>query len=167
MKARLGSGGIVLWRPGGVPVAAHALWFGWAKATVSCAEMAALAWGLELLVERGATGKVLVLGDSQLTIDCCTCCASLGVPDLYKGLKHIQQQLGAHVTFRHVSRNVNQLADWLTRVAKQLGRSVDVVSTVPADLGLFASPPWDFKRADQRISKMMPITWHDIATGLT
>ena len=44
---------------------------------------------------------------------------------------------------------------------------MDVVSTVPADLGLFASPPWDFKRADQHVSKMMPITWHDTATGLT
>ena len=121
MKVRLGSGGVVLWRPGGVPVAAHALWFGSAKPTVNCAEMAALVWGLELLVERGATGKVLVLGDSQLTIDFCTRRASPGVPDLYKGLKRIQQlrrKLGAHVTFRHVSRNVNQLADWLTRVAK-------------------------------------------------
>ena len=38
---------------------------------------------------------------------------------------------------------------------------------VLADLGLFASPPWDFKRADQHVSKMMLITWHDTATGLT
>ena len=114
MKARLGSGGVVLWCLGGVPVATHALWFGLAKSTVNCAEMAALVWGLELLVECGATGKVLALGDSQLRIDLCTHRASPGVPDLYKGLKCIQQlcrKLGSHITFRHVSRNVNQLAD--------------------------------------------------------
>ena len=64
MKARLGSGGVVLWHPGGVPVAAHALWFGAAKSVVNWAEMDTLVWELELLVERGATGKVLVLGDS-------------------------------------------------------------------------------------------------------
>ena len=46
-------------------------------------------------------------------------------------------------------------------------RSVDVVSTVPADLGLFASPPWDFKRADQHVSEMVPISWRDTAKGLT
>ena len=121
MKARLGYGGVVLWHPGGVPVAARALWFGSAKPMVNCAEMVALVWGLELLAECGATGKVLVLGDSQLTIDFCTRRASPGVPDLYKGLKRIQQlhsKLGAHVTFRHVSGNVNQLANWLIRVAK-------------------------------------------------
>ena len=121
MKARLGSGGVVLWCPGGVPVAAHALWFGLAKPTVNCAEIAALVWELELLVERGATEKVLVLGDSQLTIDFCMHHASPGVPDLLKGVKRIQQlrrKLGAHVTFQHVSQNVNQLADWLTWVAK-------------------------------------------------
>ena len=121
MKARLGSGGLVLWCSGGVPVAAHALWFGSAKLTVNCAEMAALVWGLELLVEHGVTGKVLVLGDSQLMNDFCTCRASPGEPDLYQVLKHIQQlrrKLVAQVTFRHVGQNINQLADWLMRVAK-------------------------------------------------
>ena len=61
MKPRLGSGGVVLWHPGGVPVAAHTLCFGSAKPMINCAEMAALVWGLELLVEHGATGEVLVL----------------------------------------------------------------------------------------------------------
>ena len=64
MKATLGSGGVVLWRPGGVLVATHALWFGAAKSIVNCTEMSTLVWELELLVEHGATGKVLVLGDS-------------------------------------------------------------------------------------------------------
>ena len=64
MKARLGSRGVMLWRPCRVPVAAHALWFGVAKPMVNCMEMATLVWGLKLLVECGATGKVLVLGDS-------------------------------------------------------------------------------------------------------
>ena len=45
---------------------AHALWFGVSKLTINCVEMVALVWGLELLFEQGATGKVLVLGDSQL-----------------------------------------------------------------------------------------------------
>ena len=90
MKARLGSGGVVLWCPGRVPVAAHALQFRLAKPSVNCVEIAALVWGLELLVERGVTGKVLVLGDSQLMNDFCTHRASPGEPDLYKGLKRIQ-----------------------------------------------------------------------------
>ena len=121
VKARLGSGGVVLWCTGGVLAATHALWFGLAKPTVNCAEMTALVWGLKLLVEHGATGKVLVLGDSQLMIDFCMRRASPGVPDLYKGLKRIQQlhrKLGEHVTFRHVSWTVHQLADWRTWVAK-------------------------------------------------
>ena len=44
---------------------------------------------------------------------------------------------------------------------------MDVVSTGPADLGLFASPPWDLKRADQHVSEMVLIVWHDTAKGLT
>ena len=63
-------------------MAAHALWFGLAKPMVNCAEMAGLVWGLELLVERGATGRVLVLGDSQLMIDFCMHRASPGMLDL-------------------------------------------------------------------------------------
>ena len=65
-----------------------------------------------------------------------------------------------------MSWNINQLADWLTGVAKYLGHSVDVVGMVPVDLGLFANPPWDFKGADLHVSKMMLITWHDTAMGL-
>ena len=124
MKARLCSRGVVLWCPGGVPVAAHALWFGSAKPAINCAEMAALVWGLELLVEHGVTGKVLVFGDSQLTIDFCMHRALPGVPDLYKGLKLIQQlhrKLGAHVTFWHMSWNANQLADWFDVGSKGAG----------------------------------------------
>ena len=111
----------MLWHLGGVPVAVHALWFGVTKLTVNRVEMAALVWGLELLVEHRAIGKVLVLGNSQLTIDFCMHRASPGVLDLYKGLKYIQQlhrKLGAQITFWHVSQNFNQLADWLTRIAK-------------------------------------------------
>ena len=58
MKDRLGSGGVVLWRPGGVPVVAHALWYGAVKPMTNCMEMAVLVWGLELSLERGVTGKV-------------------------------------------------------------------------------------------------------------
>ena len=61
-----------MWAPDGQVADAHALWFAGSKPTVNCAEMAALVWGLELLVARGVTGQVLVLGDSQLTLDFCT-----------------------------------------------------------------------------------------------
>ena len=44
---------------------------------------------------------------------------------------------------------------------------VDVLNTLPAGLGLFASLPWDFKRADQHVSEMILITWHDTARELT
>ena len=43
---------------------AHTLWFASAKPTVNCAKMAALVWGMELLVLRGVVDRVLVLGDS-------------------------------------------------------------------------------------------------------
>ena len=68
---------------------AHALWFGSAKPTVNSSEMAALVWGLELLAKHTAVGQILVLGDSQLTIDFCTRRAAPGKPDLYRGLRRI------------------------------------------------------------------------------
>ena len=123
LKRKMGSGGVVLWHPGGYVVDAHALWFTSDKPTVNCAEMAALVWGLELLVGRRAGGRVLVLGDSELTIDFCTRKASPGKPELFRGLKRInalRREVRGAVVFRHIRRNNNQLADWLTRVASQL-----------------------------------------------
>ena len=72
-------------------VDAQALWFAGAKPTVNCAEMAALVWGFELLVGRGVKERVLVLGDSQLSLDFCTRKAAPSKPDLYKGLKRITE----------------------------------------------------------------------------
>ena len=63
-KRKVGYGGVLVWSPEGKVVDAHALWFADAKPTVNCAEMAALVWGMELLVRRGVADRVLVLGDS-------------------------------------------------------------------------------------------------------
>ena len=47
---------MLVWGPDSRVVAAHALWFGPVKATVNCAEMAALVWGLEWLVKLNVEG---------------------------------------------------------------------------------------------------------------
>ena len=62
MKAKLGSGVVVLWGPGRFPVAMHALWFGAAKLTVHCMEMAAFVCELELIVKWREIGKSVGVG---------------------------------------------------------------------------------------------------------
>ena len=64
---------MLLWDVESKPVCAQALWFGESKPTVNTAELAALEWGLERLLQLGAAGKILVLGDSKLVLDFCTC----------------------------------------------------------------------------------------------
>ena len=62
-----------MWNADSRLVVAQALWFGGSRPTVNVAEMGALEWGMERLLSLGVYGQVLVLGDSSLAIDFCTC----------------------------------------------------------------------------------------------
>ena len=137
---------MIVWHPTGYVAAAHALWFANAKPTVNCAEMAALVWGMELLIGKKASGRVLVLGDSELTLNFCTRKALPSKPELFRGLKHVTalwKKVSGPVVFLHVRRGNNQLADWLTRVAKALEQSAAVEKLLLNDVTLFSGPVWD------------------------
>ena len=99
-------------------------------------------------------GRVLLLGDSHLAIDFCTRKACPGKLELCRGLKHIvelHRKLKGVVVFCHVGHGNKQLADWLTHIAKELGRSVAVEHRLPNDLTLFAGPVWDPKNLSEHV----------------
>ena len=89
---------------------------------------------------------MLVLGDSELTLDFCTRKALPSKPELFRGLKRVialRKKVSGLVVFQHVGRGNNQLADWLTRVAKTLGQSAAVEKLLPNDVTLFSGPVRD------------------------
>ena len=89
---------------------------------------------------------MLVLGDSELTLDCCTQKASPSKPELFRGLKRVMalhKRVLGPVLFRHVGCGNNQLTDWLTRVAKALEQSAAVKKLFLNDITLFSGPVWD------------------------
>ena len=89
---------------------------------------------------------MLVLGDSELTLDFCTQKASSSKPELFRGLKWVMalwKKVSGIVVFRHVGYGNNQLADWLMHVAKALEQSAAVEKLLPNDITLFSGPVWD------------------------
>ena len=89
---------------------------------------------------------MLVLGDSELTLDFCTQKALPSKPELFRGLKWVtalQKKVLGPVVFRHVGHGNNQLANWQTRVAKALEQSAAVEKLLPNDVTLFSGPVWD------------------------
>ena len=89
------------------------------------------------------TSAVCVLGDSELTLDFCTQKASPSKPELFRGLKRVmalRKRVSGPVVFQHVGQGNNQLAYWLTRVAKALGQSAAVKKLLPNDITLFSGP---------------------------
>ena len=55
----------------------------------------------------------------------------------------LQKRVMGPVVFQHVGPGNNQLADWLTRVAKALEQSAAVKKLLPSDITLFSGPIWD------------------------
>ena len=107
---QVGTGGVLIWNAESRVEVAQALWFGQERPTVNVAEMGALEWGMEKLLELGVAGGVLVLGDSSLVIDFCTRRAQPSKPALFRGLRHImdvRRRLQGRVVFRHVDRGNN------------------------------------------------------------
>ena len=89
---------------------------------------------------------MLVLGDSELTLDFCTRKASPSKPELFRGLKRVmalRKRISGPVVFRHVGCGNNQLIDWLTCVAKALEQSAAVEKLLLNDITLFSGPVWD------------------------
>ena len=84
---------------------------------------------------------MLLLGDSELTLDFCTRKASPSKPELFRGLKWVTalwKKVSGPMVFQHVGCGNNQLADWLMRVAKALGQSAAVKKLLPNDVTLFS-----------------------------
>ena len=109
---------------------------------------------------------MLVLGDSKLTLDFCMRKASPGKPELFRGLKRVtalRKQVSGPVAFRHVGRGNNQLADWLTCIAKALEQSAAVEKLLPNDVTLFSGPVWDPTKSAQYINRSKWFNWVDTA----
>ena len=65
------------------------------------------------------------------------------------------------------SHGSNQLADWLTRVAKKVQHSVAVECNLPGDLNLFAGSVWDPKHSLEHVQVCETASWVDTAGGET
>ena len=79
-----------------------------------------------------------MLGDSKLTLVFCTRKVSPSKPELFRGLKWVtalRKRVSGPVEFQHVGHGNNQLADWLTHVAKALDQSAVVEKLLPNDIG--------------------------------
>ena len=59
----------------------------------------------------------------------------------------MHRQLWGKEVFYHIDHGNNKLADWLARVASEVGEEVDMLSYKPKDVTLFSQPPWPFKEA--------------------
>jgi ribonuclease HI len=91
--------------------------------------MGALLAGLDWVKEHGAIFQLVVNGDSKLTIDFFNRSARPSNTELFLGLKEGQKKLhGMKTAFRHIPRAENQLADWLTRVARTHQISLDLTT---------------------------------------
>ena len=49
--------------------------------------------------------------------------------------------------FCHIDHSNTQLADWLARVAHEVGKEVDMLGYMPEDVTLFLQLSWPFKEA--------------------
>ena len=59
----------------------------------------------------------------------------------------MRRQLWGKVVFHHIDGSNNQLADWLARVAHEVGKEVDMLSCMLENVTLFSQPLWPFKEA--------------------
>lgn len=126
---------------------ARASFYGEDIATNNRAEVTALRECMEWLAEHatGDTPPVVVLGDSQLVVDFCNRRARPSVGDLYEAMQRVhalRKVLPCRVFFRHVPRERNQLADWLTNVARAHKASGDCLDALEG-VGPQDPPPRD------------------------
>ena len=151
---KLGTGGYVCFDAVGEWHMGAALWYGKDRATNNEAEAGALRDLLSALMRRGVpagVATVVIFGDSRLVIDFANRAAKPGKASLFLLMREVatlKRQLGVKVLFRHVLREQNALADWLTNVARTLGRTVEPLTL---DLQLGDSPPWPPQEAPQRL----------------
>lgn len=85
--------------------------------------------GLEWVRNSQKVLKLMVCGDSKLTIDFFNRAARPSNTLLFLGVKEGREKLrGIKAAFRHVPREDNQLADWLTRVARTHQTTLDLTT---------------------------------------
>jgi ribonuclease HI len=122
---KLGTGGFVVFDQTGKCATAWALFYGEELGTNNRAEARALqdlmAWLANHRTCWEGAPAIVIYGDSQLIINFCNRKARPSVGDLYAAIQEVERHkktLGVPVFFRHVPRENNGLADWLTNVAR-------------------------------------------------
>lgn len=145
--SRLGTGGFVVFDGDGICVAAVARFYGDEVPTNNRAEVTALKECMEWLAQRVSEGEqlppIVIFGDSQLVINFCNRRARPSVGDLYEAMQRVhglRKDLQTRVFFRHVPRENNKLADWLTNVARG-HKASGVCTSWVAGLGPQSDPP--------------------------
>ncbi len=137
---KLGVGGYCVQDPQGRVILCRGKWYGDAHDTNNEAECQALVDLLGALLDADVIGdarEVMVLGYSRLVVDFAARKARPGKASLFLKVRELQarvKKLRAEkpcaVHFRHVGRELNQLADWAGNVARQLKRDVDCTPLV-------------------------------------
>jgi ribonuclease HI len=117
---KVGTGGFIVFSPEGECIRAQASFYGEELGTNNRAEARALQELMQWLVHTRSWEKgqaLVVYGDSQLVINFCNRKARPAVTDLYEAMQAVKActaRLAIPVYFRHIPRERNQLADWLT-----------------------------------------------------
>ena len=93
--------------------------------------------------------SLVSVGDSSLIIDFCKWRVRLKVQELPLAVEEIgqlRQKVGGSVRYHHLDRCSNQLADWLTNVARVAEGDVDCTMELhKAGVGPFSLPPQPVK----------------------
>lgn len=105
---------------------------------------------------------VVIYGDSQLIINFCNRKARPAVTDLYEAMQAVKAcaaRIPVPVYFRHIPRESNGLADWLTNVARQAGHYQDC-TILCRDCTPFSRPPTSPEDAATaaRLALIAPVT---------
>ena len=148
---QLGTGGTVCYGIDGEWCRGAARWYGADCPTNNTAEVTALCDLMRDLVDQGVplgASSIVVFGDSRLVVDFANRVAKPGKSQLFLAVREIEklrrQLRGVRITFRHVLRDKNQVADWLANVARVLGRDW-FPERLPLRVG--DPPPWKAEEA--------------------
>lgn len=136
----------MVFEPGGVCRQAWASYYGERVGTNNRAEATALGEVMEWLAQHAdelGGAPIVVYGDSQLVMNFCNRRARPAVHDLYMVMTRVhdtRRKLPSPVFYRHVPRELNGLADWLTNVARRHKRDIDCTEQLAGSTP-FALPP--------------------------